>query len=73
MFRFDSVSDFLQMGGHGPYVWAAYLISLSVIIWLVVSPLRRRQKLFREMARQQQREFERQRGTNDEQQVSTIE
>ena len=60
MFRFESLSDFIQMSGHGPYVWSAYLISLVVLVWLVVNPLLRRKRFLREMIRQQQRELARQ-------------
>jgi len=28
-FQFESVSAFLWMEGHGPYVWAAYFITFS--------------------------------------------
>jgi heme exporter protein D len=27
------MSEFLAMGGHGPYVWAAYGITLAVVAW----------------------------------------
>jgi heme exporter protein D len=27
------MSEFLAMGGHGPYVWAAYGITLAVLVW----------------------------------------
>ena len=63
MFQFESIQEFIQMGGHGPYVWSAYVISLSVLIWLIVSPLRRKTKLFKDIAREQQRDLARQ-GTN---------
>jgi heme exporter protein D len=64
MFQFESLSDFIQMDGHGTYVWAAYLISLSVLIWLVVSPLLRRRKLVQEVIRQQRREAARQKNSD---------
>ena len=38
-FQFDSLNAFLTMNGHGAYVWACYLITFSVLIFLVVSPL----------------------------------
>jgi len=56
IFRFDSVQDFLQMSGHGPYVWSAYAISFAVMLWLVISPLRRRRLLLLELRRQQRRD-----------------
>ena len=64
MFQFESINDFIQMGGHGYYVWSAYLISLSVLIWLVVSPLQRKRKFIKEMIRQQRREMVRQDASN---------
>lgn len=59
MFQFENIQDFIQMGGHGPYVWSAYVISLSVLIWLIISPVRRKAKLLKDIARQQQRDLAR--------------
>lgn len=56
MFQFDSLNEFIQMGGHGPYVWASYVISLAVLVWLIVSPLLRKRKLIQEVVREQCRE-----------------
>jgi heme exporter protein D len=46
------VTEFMEMGGHGAYVWSAYGITLAVLIinvWLVRvktrSALRRAQEL----------------------------
>lgn len=63
MFQFENIQDFIQMGGHGPYVWSAYVISLSVLVWLVASPIYRKRTLLKDIARQQQRDIARQ-GTN---------
>lgn len=60
MFQFESINDFIQMGGHGYYVWSAYFMSLSALAWLVVSPLIRRRKFIQEMAHQRRRELARQ-------------
>ncbi len=60
MFQFDSLNEFIQMGGHGPYVWASYVISLAVLVWLIVSPLLRKRKLIQEVVREQCREAARQ-------------
>lgn len=30
-FQFDSFSAFMHMAGHGPYVWAAYAITVAGI------------------------------------------
>ncbi|RLQ23016.1 heme exporter protein CcmD [Seongchinamella sediminis] len=39
---FDSLQALLYMDGHGPYVWAAYLITVLVILLVLLAPLRRR-------------------------------
>ena len=35
---FDSISAFIEMGGHGVYVWAAYGITLLTIVANLVWP-----------------------------------
>jgi len=60
IFRFDSLQDFLQMSGHGPYVWSAYAVSIAFMLWLVASPLRRRRQILADVQRQQHREALRQ-------------
>ena len=45
---FDSVSDFLAMGGHGLYVWLAYGASIAVVLANVISVRRARQRFFHE-------------------------
>lgn len=62
IFRFDNLQDFLHMSGHGPYVWSAYAISIAVMLWLVISPMRRRRQLLADVLRQQRREALRQSG-----------
>lgn len=37
-FYFDSLGEFLQMGNHGPYVWAAFGITWVVMAYLLLSP-----------------------------------
>jgi heme exporter protein D len=35
-FAFDSIAEFVQMGGHGLYVWLAYgatYLVLGVLLW----------------------------------------
>lgn len=53
-FYFDSLRELFLMDGHGPYVWAAFLITWITLIYLLVSPilshrryLRRQQQLLR--------------------------
>ena len=52
MFQFDSLSEFLAMGGHGPFVWISYAISLVVMIYLVISPLQRSRSQLNSVRRQ---------------------
>ncbi|MFK7913771.1 MAG: heme exporter protein CcmD [Pseudomonadales bacterium] len=44
-FQFDSMSDWFEMAGHGPYVWFCYALALFVVLanWLWV---RRSRRLF---------------------------
>ncbi|GAA5317668.1 MAG: hypothetical protein AseanaTS_28730 [Candidatus Pelagadaptatus aseana] len=53
VFQFENLSDFLTMSGHGPYVWACYIIGALCLIYLAVSPLRSRKVLLREIRRLQ--------------------
>ncbi|MYM62086.1 heme exporter protein CcmD [Pseudomaricurvus sp. HS19] len=52
MLQFESLSELWNMAGHGPYVWACYLITAIAIVYLLVSPLRRRRQLFEQLRRQ---------------------
>ena len=45
---FDSIESFIAMGGHGPYVWAAYGITVGVMLALVWTPVARRRRFIRE-------------------------
>lgn len=54
--QFDSFREFLVMGGHGPYVWAAYAITLAVLLGLVVSARQQRRRFFRQQAARLKRE-----------------
>ena len=38
-FQFESLDAFLAMKGHGPYVWACYMIVYFALIYLSLSPL----------------------------------
>ena len=37
--QFDSFSDAMAMGGHGPYVWGAYAITLVVVMVILLRPI----------------------------------
>ena len=46
---FESLSQVLQMDGHGVYVWSAYAICCVVLAILLLAPRRRAQRLQREI------------------------
>jgi heme exporter protein D len=37
---FDSLEAFISMGGHGPFVWVAYGVTLLTMLFLVLRPNR---------------------------------
>lgn len=37
--QFDSLAAALEMGGHGPYVWAVALLTIAVIAGLLLVPV----------------------------------
>lgn len=54
--QFHSLQELFWMNGHGPYVWGAYGIGLVALVYLVVSPLARRRRFFREIRAAQRRQ-----------------
>ncbi|HKK22610.1 MAG TPA: heme exporter protein CcmD [Pseudohaliea sp.] len=53
---FDSFGAVLAMDGHGPYVWAAYAITLLVLALVLSAPGRRRRRLLRQVRGELRRE-----------------
>ncbi|MFG1490611.1 heme exporter protein CcmD [Oceanospirillum sp. HFRX-1_2] len=53
---FESFSDFLNMGGHGLYVWMAYGLSAVLLVINVVLPIMHKRQLVKEQARKLRRE-----------------
>jgi heme exporter protein D len=47
---FDSLDALLQMDGHGAYVWSAYAITLVVIVFILLSPARRKKRFLRQLS-----------------------
>ncbi|PCJ37652.1 MAG: heme exporter protein CcmD [Cellvibrionales bacterium] len=62
MFQFENFDAFLTMAGHGPYVWAAYGLSLTIMVGLALVPLRRQRVLLADV--RQRLQAQRQRGQN---------
>lgn len=57
---FDSFAELWAMGGHGPYVWSAYLIGAVTLTAMLWSPLARRRRFLREQAQVARRQQNRQ-------------
>lgn len=54
--QFTDFSEFIAMGGHALYVWAAYGIALLVVAFNLLMPIFKRKRFFVEQARQLRRE-----------------
>lgn len=52
-FQFDSLVDFMTMDGHGRYVWWAYLVTFSVMGYLLVSVYLQRRAVIRQQRKAQ--------------------
>ncbi len=53
---FDSFNELIDMGGHGPYVWACYAIALTILVFNIVSPLMAKKQFMSELSRRLKRE-----------------
>ena len=47
---FDSFSAILSMEGHGGFVWAAYAITVTVLLLLVMAPRRRQARFLKQLS-----------------------
>ncbi|ABV85540.1 MULTISPECIES: heme exporter protein CcmD [Shewanella] len=54
--QFDSVSEFINMGGYAFYVWLAYGVTFFSLGTLVVLSVRQKRKVLVEIAKKIQRE-----------------
>lgn len=54
--EFSSLSEFLAMGKHGPFVWSAYGITFAVIMANIVFPVLRKKALVNDIKRKLKRE-----------------
>lgn len=59
-FQFDSIAALMAMNGHGPYVWAAYAITLVCLVALVWVPVAQKRRFIRAHRLQQARERQQQ-------------
>lgn len=53
---FTSLADFLAMGGHAPYVWSAWGVTLFLLLASVWHARLERRQLIRSLARRERRE-----------------
>ena len=53
---FQSLDAILYMDGHGAFVWSAYLISTVVVLFILVSPGRRRRRFLKQLAGEAKRQ-----------------
>ncbi|MFT5579496.1 MAG: heme exporter protein D [Paraglaciecola psychrophila] len=54
--QFDSFSALMAMDGHGIFVWPAYAIGVVVLLALVIHPLLKQRRFFRDYAMRLKRE-----------------
>ena len=48
---FESWAGFFQMGGHGIYVWSAYVLGTLVVIYNLAAPVLARRRAVRDIRR----------------------
>ncbi len=53
---FESFSAFVDMGGHGFYVWVSYLLALVLFVFNVVVPVLGKKQYLKEQQRRIRRE-----------------
>ncbi|MEM1154013.1 MAG: heme exporter protein CcmD [Pseudomonadota bacterium] len=64
---FDNLNAVINMAGHGAFVWAAYGISLLVVLFILIAPVRRRSRILLRLSgevRRQQSELSNAREVN---------
>lgn len=54
--QFESITDALNMAGHGPYVWSAYAITMIILLALYILPVWKMRKVKAEIRRIQVRD-----------------
>ena len=54
--QFSTFAEFINMGGHGFYVWLAYGVSATLLMVLVFASLNKNKTIIRDIQKRQQRE-----------------
>ncbi|WP_019519474.1 heme exporter protein CcmD [Faucicola boevrei] len=60
-FYFNNFTEFLNMGGHGFYVWASYGFSFACLIGIIIYSRSERQNTLKRIYTQHVRQNQRQR------------
>lgn len=55
-FQFESLADFLAMGGDAAFVWASYAVFMAFIAWNLIQPRLQRRKTEQLLRARRQRE-----------------
>ncbi len=58
--QFNSLNDFLAMGGYGFYVWLAFGVSALAMLAIIVDSVIKRNAIIKSVARQSTRQQRRQ-------------
>ena len=53
---FDSITDFLHMGGHGYYVWLCWVLVMVTLVFGVLYVRQERKKLLKKLSQAQLRQ-----------------
>ncbi|AXY42026.1 heme exporter protein CcmD [Halomonas sp. JS92-SW72] len=53
---FESFNEFIAMGGHAPYVWAAWGVTGALLVAIVLHARAERRQLLRNLQRRVRRE-----------------
>tara|TARA_R110000772_G_scaffold161502_11_gene272651 strand:- start:916 stop:1152 length:237 start_codon:yes stop_codon:yes gene_type:complete len=67
MGSFESISDFLAMGGYASYVWSAYAFFAIVLIFNIWQPMLARKKFLKQQLKREQVQQERAQAQLDQQ------
>tara|TARA_R110002072_G_scaffold31735_18_gene97717 strand:- start:38305 stop:38478 length:174 start_codon:yes stop_codon:yes gene_type:complete len=54
--QFESLQEFIQMGGHGPYVFSVFIMSVLVLVGNVLRPLYQKKRFYLEQSGRRQRD-----------------
>lgn len=55
--QFTDINTFLNMGGHGFYVWLSYGVGLLVFLIAFISPILEKKKIMKELSQFQKRQM----------------